>query len=89
MINWKVRVKNKTFWIALIPAVLLLIQAVLALFNVTIDVTGIEAKLLAIVEAVFLLLAILGIVVDPTTHSIGDSTRALTYDKPYKEGDRK
>jgi phi LC3 family holin len=85
MINWKVRVKNKAFWIALIPAVLLLIQAVLALFNVTIDVTGIEAKLLAIVEAVFLLLAILGIVVDPTTHSIGDSTRALGYTEPYKE----
>ena len=25
-INWKVRVKNKAFWLALIPAVLLLIQ---------------------------------------------------------------
>ena len=28
MINWKVRVKNKSFWIALIPAVLLLVQVI-------------------------------------------------------------
>ena len=25
-INWKVRIKNKVFWLALIPAVLLLVQ---------------------------------------------------------------
>ena len=29
-INWTVRLKNKTFWLALIPAVLLLVQAVAA-----------------------------------------------------------
>ena len=27
-INWKVRIKNKMFWIAVIPAVLLLVQTV-------------------------------------------------------------
>lgn len=27
-INWKVRIKNKAFWLALIPAVLLLIQVI-------------------------------------------------------------
>ena len=31
-INWVVRIKNKNFWLTLIPAVLLLIQVVVAPF---------------------------------------------------------
>lgn len=85
MINWKVRIKSKTFWITIIPAVLLLIQTVLALFGVTFDVSGVQGRLLAVVDAVFMVLGVLGVVVDHTTDGIGDSTRALTYDKPYKE----
>lgn len=82
MINWKVRVKNKTFWIALIPAVLILIQVVLALFGVTVDITNIQEKLLAVVNAAFVVLAVLGIVVDPTTKGVGDSENALEYTEP-------
>lgn len=33
MINWIVRVKNKNFWLAAIPALLLLVQTVAALFG--------------------------------------------------------
>ena len=36
-INWVVRIKNKAFWVALIPAVLLLIQVVAAVFGYTLD----------------------------------------------------
>jgi len=36
-INWKVRLKNKSFWLALIPAVLLLVQVVAAVFGYTLD----------------------------------------------------
>ena len=32
-INWIVRIKNKAFWLALIPAVLLLIQVIAAPFG--------------------------------------------------------
>lgn len=39
MINWKVRVKNKTFWLALISALLLLMQAVAAVFGLTLDLS--------------------------------------------------
>ena len=84
MINWKVRIKNKAFWLAMIPAILLLIQAVLALFGVQFDFTELQQKLVAVVNAVFLVLSIMGIVVDPTTHSIGDSQRAMGYTEPYK-----
>ena len=84
MINWKVRVKSKKFWLAMIPAVLILIQVVLALFGVTFDITNLQEKLLAVVNAVFVVFAILGIVTDPTTAGISDSKQALTYDMPNR-----
>ena len=82
MINWIVRFKNKSFWIAIIPAIILLIQAIAAVFGYTIDLSDVGTKLINVVEAAFVVLTILGIVVDPTTKGIGDSTRALTYTKP-------
>lgn len=85
MINWKVRVRNRNFWLALIPAMLLLIQAVAAVFGVSVDLGDLGNKLIAVVNAAFVVLAILGIVTDPTTSGISDSQQALTYDKP-KEG---
>ena len=80
-INWKVRVKNKAFWLALIPAVLLLIQVIASVFGYTLDLGN---KLLSVVEALFMVLSILGIVVDPTTDGVGDSKQALTYTEPKK-----
>lgn len=85
MINWKVRIKNKNFWITLIPAVLLLIQTVAAVFGLTFDFSGLAKNLLAVVDAVFILLAILGIVNDPTTYGIGDSDRAMGYQEPFRD----
>lgn len=85
MINWKVRIRNKNFWLSIIPAVLLLIQAVGAVFGHTFDFGVLSEKLLAVVNAVFVVLAILGVVTDPTTFGIGDSDRAMTYETPYKD----
>lgn len=81
-INWKVRTKNKAFWLALIPAVLLLIQQVLAVFGVALDFGELQNQLMAIVSSVFALLAIMGVVADPTTAGVGDSIQALGYDEP-------
>ena len=78
-INWIVRIKNKAFWVALIPALLLLVQAIAAVFGFTIDLGDLGDKLLTVVNALFAVLAILGVVVDPTTPGTGDSERALTY----------
>ena len=85
MINWKVRIKNKNFWIALIPAVLLLVQVIAAVFGYTLDLGELGDKLLAVVNALFAVLTILGIVTDPTTAGIGDSKQALAYKTPKKE----
>lgn len=81
-INWKVRLKNKNFWITVIPALLLIVQPILAVFGVTIDAGDIGNKLIALVDAVFVILAIFGVVTDPTTKGLSDSERALTYEKP-------
>ena len=83
--NWKVRIKNKAFWLAIIPAIALVAQAVAAVFGYTIDLTTFVGKLQAVVNAVFALLVILGIVVDPTTSGIGDSDRAMSYEEPWKD----
>lgn len=82
MINWKVRVKNKVFWTTMIPAVLLLIQAVATTFGFVLDLGEIGNNLLGIVNAAFGVLTVLGIVADPTTAGVSDSDRALTYSKP-------
>lgn len=85
MINWQVRIKSRQFWLSLIPAVLLLVQVIAAVFGFELDLGDIGNKLLDVVNALFAVLAILGIVVDPTTEGVGDSAQALTYDRP-KEG---
>lgn len=82
MINWKVRLRNKAFWLAFIPAALLLVQTVAALFGFALNLGDIGDKLLAVVNALFALLSILGVVVDPTTQGVKDSQRAMGYEKP-------
>ena len=81
-INWKVRIKNKTFWLSLIPTVLVLIQLVMKTFGVELDFGEVGNNLIAIVNTVFVLLGILGVVVDPTTAGITDSSQAMTYEEP-------
>lgn len=83
-INWKVRAKNKVFWIALIPALLMLVKTVANLFGYTIELIEVESNLLAVIESVFMVLGIVGVVADPTTSGVGDSERALTYNTPKK-----
>lgn len=84
-INLKVRLKNKVFWLAFIPAVLLLIEVVASVFGFTLDFTELGDNLVKVVEVVFTLLAILGVVVDPTTKGMSDSTQAMDYESPKGE----
>jgi phi LC3 family holin len=89
--NLKVRIKNPYFWIGLIGVVL--------------TAMGISPEVLtswgAVCEAILnfiqnpfmigsVIVALVGVFVDPTTAGIGDSTQALTYNQPKKSavGDR-
>ena len=85
-INWRVRLVNKQFWVSAIPALALVAQAVAALFGWELDLTTLVGRVLTVVDAVFALLVILGIVVDPTTAGVGDSERAMRYAYPYDDG---
>lgn len=85
MINWTVRIKNENFWVALIPAVMLLVEQVMHLCGVELDLNGLQAQLVAIVGTVFSILAILGVVNDPTTKGLSDSKLAMTYEKPKED----
>lgn len=83
-INWLVRIKNKAFWVAIIPAILLLIQVIAAVFGYELDLGDLGNKLLDVVNAVFAVLVILGVVTDPTTAGLSDSKQAMTYIEPKK-----
>lgn len=84
-INWQVRIKNKNFWLTFIPAVLLLIQVIAAVFGFTLDLGDLGNRLLDVVNAAFSVLVILGVVNDPTTEGVSDSEQALTYTEPRKD----
>ena len=80
MINWKLRLKNKATLTALTSATVAFAYQVLGIFGVTPPVSQNE-----VVNAFCLILTIVysvGIITDPTTKGIGDSTRALEYDAP-------
>ena len=83
-INWLVRIKNKNFWVAIIPTVLLLIQVIAAVFGFEIDLGDLGNRLLDVVNAAFAVMVILGVVNDPTTDGLSDSKQALTYTEPKK-----
>jgi phi LC3 family holin len=84
-INWKIRIKNKTFWIAIIPATLLLIQAIANVFGYVLNLGELGNKLLEVVNTAFAVLVLLGVVTDPTSTGVSDSKLALTYKEPNND----
>lgn len=81
-VNWLVRIKNRDFWLALVPAVLLLVMQVASAFGIELDLSGVEASIIGIIGSIFAILAIIGVVNDPTTRTLSDSKRAITYEEP-------
>ena len=80
MINWKLRWKNKTTLLAITTAVIALVYQVLGLLGIAPSVS--ESEVTQVVGLVINILAMVGIVTDPTTQGVSDSDRALRYDKP-------
>lgn len=82
--NWKLRLQNKTTLIALIAAAVSLVYQVLGICGIVPRVS--EDTILTAAGTLVNALALLGIVIDPTTKGIADSERAMEYEKP-SEGD--
>ncbi len=70
---WQDRIKNKTFWLAIISALILLVQAVAKVFGFELDLGDLEGNLLEVINTVFNLVTALGITVDPKTKGISDT----------------
>ena len=81
-INWSVRIKNKNFWLAIVPALALLFQAFADIFGIKLEFGQTIDKVLVFINVLFAFLVLVGIVNDPTTSGLSDSTRALDYDEP-------
>lgn len=71
-INWKTRIENKEFWLALIPATLIFVQMLAAPFGYEWDFCVLNEQLAGIVNAAFALATLLGVVNNPTTRGIFD-----------------
>lgn len=84
-INWSVRLKNKNFWLALVPALALLAQAFANIFNLTLEFGDTVDKILVFINVLFAFLVLVGVVNDPTTAGFSDSERALTYTEPNED----
>lgn len=79
-INWKVRLQNKTFLIAFIGAILTFVYTILGMFGIVPSIT--QNMLTDAIMALVNILVALGVVTDPTTQGIGDSSQAMSYTIP-------
>ncbi|MEZ7588518.1 phage holin [Streptococcus parasanguinis] len=84
-INWSVRLKNKNFWLAVVPALALLFQAFANIFGIKLEFGQTIDKILVFINVLFAFLVLIGVVNDPTTVGLGDSTRALGYEEPHED----
>lgn len=68
-INWKIRLKSLPFWAGMLSALVVFGQSVVPLFGLTSDFGLIQDAF----NAVLMLLAAWGVLVDPTTPKTADS----------------
>ena len=89
MVNWKIRFKNPLWVSAFVSQLFIVVQIVLVGLN-GIGVTDfqltkeVEGWILTLVNAIFVILASLGLVQDPTVQGVSDSDKALLYEEPKK-----
>ncbi len=80
MINWQVRLRSKEFLVSLVALVLVLVNQVASIFGY--DISFINGQVTELTETILMILALLGIINDPTTKGLSDSKQALYYTKP-------
>ncbi|WP_306464409.1 phage holin [Sporosarcina koreensis] len=80
--------EKKLFWLAVVPAFLLVAQIITGWFGYELAVDLICKEATNFINAVFALLVILGVIVDPTVSGVSDSKQAMRYHKPKKESKR-
>ena len=79
-INWKVRFRNKTWFVTFMGAVFTIVYQILGMVGISVPVSQD-----ALTNILMMVVNLLGVIIDPTTSGVTDSTRALTYDEPNGE----
>ncbi len=86
-INWKIRLKNPSFWVSVIIAIFAPMLAYMGL--TTKDITSWSVLGNTLIQAVsnpyillMIAISVYNAIIDPTTTGITDSTRALQYNEP-------
>ena len=80
MINWTVRLRNKTWLASMLALIVTFAYDLLAMLDVVPPVG--EEWVLDVINTALMLLGMLGVVTDPTTKGMGDSAQAMTYTEP-------
>ena len=76
-INWRVRLRNKTFWLTLVPLLVLLTQQL--------GLNWVPENWESIFGTIMAILTVVGVINDPTTVGVKDSEQALNYVVPKGE----
>ena len=76
-INWKVRLRNKTWLASVLALIVSFVYDLLAMLECVPPLS--EDWLLSLMQTLLTLLTALGVVIDPTTDGAQDSDRAMTY----------
>ena len=76
-INWKVRLRNKTWLTSVIALTISFVYDLLSMLDFVPPLS--EDWLLSLFQTILTLLTALGVVIDPTTQGAGDSDRAMRY----------
>lgn len=79
-INWKVRLKSGSWWLGIISAIIVAVFAILNLFGIKTSVA--VSDIMNAATLILMIPAAIGIISDPTTKGVGDSSQALTYEAP-------
>lgn len=83
-INWKVRVQKKSFWVAIVSALIVATNSIAGAFGY--DVLPVTQEIEAVIMTVLNLLVVAGVIEDMTTRGYEDSDQAMTYGKPKEDG---
>lgn len=85
MFNFKTRMKNKAFLVALASVIVTAVYQILGLCGVTPAVS--QSDVINVISLILTVLAGLGVIVDPTTDGVGDSERVLAGGKMDYDGE--
>lgn len=83
MINWKIRIKQKTFWVAILSAIFLFAQSIAKVLGYDIQVY--TEQLTGALNSILGILVLMGVIQDPTTQGVSDSHQALNYEEPRQK----